>query len=441
MSGETLIVFIAGIILVTATIVPFIIRQRRREHETATAQALAKERGLHEPVTLHPVVDPSACIGTGNCIEVCPEGDVLGLRNGQAVAVNPARCIGHGLCERSCPVSAIQLVFGSEKRGVEIPRIRENFETNVPGIYIIGELGGMGLIRNAFEQGRQCIEGIAKEKRMCPPEALELLIVGCGPAGLSASLHALHRGLRFQTIEKEDIGGTVRSYPRKKLVMTAPVKVPGFGRLGRREMLKEELVEVWQEIVEHAELEVRTRETLRSVTPTENGCFTAETDRATYVTRRIVLAIGRRGVPRKLGVPGEDVPKVAYSLSEAEAFRNDRVLVVGGGDSAVEAAVALAEQGNVVTVSYRGSHLSRIKLQNQARLDQAVANGRIDILWSTTVVEIRPASVLFRDSEGLVHELPNDFVFVMIGGEMPTTFLHSCGIEIDTKFGEPVRVV
>ncbi len=436
MDIDVLIIWIFGAGLFAAAMLPFYLKKKRMEHAAREAEAVAHKYGLNEPATLHPIVDPNTCIGIGNCVQACPEKDVLGLLSGQARPISPARCIGHGLCERSCPVEAIRLVFGTEKRGVEIPRIRENFETNVPGIYIIGELGGMGLIRNAFEQGRQCIDGIVREKRPTPDDALDVLIVGCGPAGLSASLACLHHGLRFRTLEKEDVGGTVRYYPRKKLVMTRPLNVPGYGVIRRREIPKEDLIALWQDIIAGSGLEVQTGETVTELLPTEDACFLVTSDRGLYKTRRVVLAIGRRGVPRKLGIPGEDLPKVAYALREPEAYQGDRIVVVGGGDSAVEAALALADQpGNDVAISYRRDHFSRIKPDNLQRIEEAVAQKKIEVLWKTTLLEIRPDAVRYRN--GGVHALPNDYVFIFAGGVLPTGFLRKCGIRIDTKFGTP----
>lgn len=446
MPAEQVLVWGVGLALALGAVVPFVVRHRRRERHALDASRHAVEHGLHEPVSLHPVVDPERCIGTGRCVEVCPEHDVLGIRNGQAVPVSPARCIGHGLCERSCPMEAIQLVFGTEKRGVELPRIRRNFETNVPGVYIVGELGGMGLIGNAFEQGRQCIEGIVAEKRAAPPGMHEAAIVGCGPAGLSAALTALHHGLDVVTIEKEDLGGTVRHYPRKKLVMTRTVKVPGYGTLPFREVRKEELVETWEDIVDRAGLEVNIGETVQAIERNGTG-FVVRSDRGEHRALRVILAIGRRGVPRKLGVPGEESSKVAYALREPEAFQGDRILVVGGGDSAVEAALALADQpGNEVWLSYRRDRLSRIKPANLSRFQAAVADGRVRPLWSTEVLRIEPDSVTVvpagESAEGAgsarrEQTIPNDRVFVFIGGVLPTRFLQDCGIEIDVKFGVP----
>ncbi len=438
MEHDTLVILAIGLGLTFVTSVPVFLRLRRKERRTDESEVEALRYGLHEPASLHPIVDLEGCIGISNCVTACPEG-VLGIRSGQAVAVTPARCIGHGLCERVCPMDAIQLVFGTEKRGVDLPRVRENFETNVQGLYIVGELGGMGLVANAFEQGRQCVDGIAGEQETGPSGLLDLVIVGCGPGGLSASLSALDRGLRFVTVDKEDLGGTVRHYPRKKIVMTRPVLVPGYGKLPIREIRKEELVDTWMEIAEKAALEVNTGETVTSVDKVAPYHFRVVTNSKVYEAQRVILAIGRRGVPRKLGVPGEDeAANVSYALREPEAYQGDRILVVGGGDSAVEAALALAEQpGNEVRMSYRKNSFSRIKPANHERVQEALSGGMIDVLWSTTPKEIRPDHVeLIREDQDSLG-LPADQVFVFIGGELPTPFLRAAGVEIETHFGAP----
>jgi thioredoxin reductase (NADPH) len=434
MTDGTLVTLI-GVGLVVVASGPVLLGLRRKERRTDEAEVLALEYGLHEPTSLHPVIDPDRCIGTGSCVDVCPEGQVLGIRDGQAVPVAPASCIGHGLCERSCPMEAIQLVFGTAKRGVDIPRIKSDFETNVPGLYIVGELGGMGLIRNAFEQGRQCIEGIAgRTKRR--GDGLDLVIVGAGPAGLSASLHAQRVGLRFVTIDKEpDLGGTVRHYPRKKLVMTEPVKIPGVGRIGGREIRKEDLMAVWTRVAMDADLPFRLGLTVYDVARVEGG-FEVRTQGESFRAPRVILAIGRRGIPRKLGVPGEELPKVQYALAEPEAFRGDRVLVVGGGDSAVEAALALSEErGTLVALSYRRDRFSRIKSGNRDRIEAAIREGQIDVHWSTEVFRIEADRVWLTAEGGHPYALPNDQVLIFAGGELPTRFLDQCGVEVDTKFG------
>jgi thioredoxin reductase/NAD-dependent dihydropyrimidine dehydrogenase PreA subunit len=437
MSDNELLLVIATV-LVAAVMIPFALRLRHRERKSEQAEAEAREAGLDEPLTLHPVVDPERCIGSGACIEVCPEGDVLGLRDGQAHPIAPACCVGHGLCERACPADAIQLVYGTAKRGVELPRVKQNFETNVPGLYIVGELAGMGLIRNAFEQGRQVIEGITRGNgHSSDPATSDLVVVGCGPAGLATSLYAMEQGLRVRTVEREDIGGTVRLFPRKKMVMTQPLDVPGYGRLSDREIPKEKLMDLWGDIVSTTGLAVSTRESVEQIARV-GGCFDVKTSKGAYRARRVVLAIGRRGTPRKLGIPGEDLSKVMYALSEPEAFRNDRIMIVGGGDSAIEAALALSQTRNQVTISYRRDKFSRIKPANRDRIEAATNDGSVQVFWKTNLVAITPTYVRYREeSTRAVREIANDYVFIFAGGELPTAFLKACGVTIDTKFGAP----
>jgi thioredoxin reductase len=267
---------------------------------------------------------------------------------------------------------------------------------------------------------------------------LDVLIVGCGPAGLSASINCEYHGLRYVTLEKEDIGGTVRYYPRKKLVMTAPVDVPGFGKLEFKEITKEDLTSLWTDMVTKTGISLSTGETVNHVVPTDDSCFSITSNARSYVSKRVVLAIGRRGIPRKLNVPGEQLSKVIYSLREPEAYQDDRILVVGGGDSAVEAALALAEQPhNDVKISYRRDNFSRVKPGNLDRIQAAITRKRIEVLWSSEVLEITADSVLVKGSANNLSTIPNDMVAVFAGGELPTHFLKACGVQIDVKFGEP----
>lgn len=442
MEIDSLITWSIAIGLLLIFVLPYFLVHRRREKKVEALYEKAFEKGLEEPDTLHPVINPNACLCTGNCVSVCPEQDVLGLLNGTALAINPTKCVGHGLCERACPVDAIQLVVGTSKRGVDIPMIQENFETNVPGMFVIGELGGMGLIRNAFEQARQCVDGIVRNNENANGDVLDVLIVGCGPAGLAASLNCKHKGLRFLTIEKEDIGGTVRYYPRKKLVMTSPVDVPGYGKLKIKDIVKEELISLWTDIVETTGLRenIHTHEMMVKAIKTDAGHFTIDTDKGRYNAKHVILAVGRRGMPRKLGVTGEDGSNVAFSMMEPEHYQNNAVMVVGGGDSAVECAIALADQpGNKVRLSYRKDVFTRIKADNQERLDNALTDGKIEFMPSTSLTAIDKESVSYVDAAGASHKMENEYVFVMIGGTLPTAMLRDLGIDIDTKFGEPLR--
>ncbi len=437
------LILLIGSTLAAVAVVPFVVRRRRTERTAADVASAAREVGLHEPISLHPIVDPAKCLGCGACTRVCPEGDVLALVGGQARPVAPARCVGHGLCERACPTDAITLVFGTAQRGVELPRVQGDYQTNVPGLYIVGELGGMGLVRNAFSQGRQAAEGIVRlagRERPTAGDRLDVLVVGGGPAGLSAAIAFQRAGLRYAVVEKEDgLGGAVRHYPRRKLVLTQPFEIPGYGKLDAREIPKEELMTLWADVARSSGVEaaVVARQTVQAVRPDGDG-FTVETrEGERWQARRVVLAIGRRGIPRKLGVPGEASPHVAYSLAEPEAYAGRRVLVVGGGDSAVEAALQLGRQpATEVRLSYRQPGLRRAKPANVERFQEATAAGRIRPFWETTVAEIADDHARLTGPDGEA-TIPADDVFVFAGGELPTAFLAACGIELDVKFGQP----
>jgi thioredoxin reductase/NAD-dependent dihydropyrimidine dehydrogenase PreA subunit len=412
--------------------------RRRADARGSSALQAAREAGLDEPVSLHPLISQSRCLGCGACATACPEGDVLGIVGGKAVLVNAANCIGHGACQTACPYDAITLVLGSERRGVEIPRLGPDFQTGVPGIFVAGELGGMGLIRNAIEQGRQVIESVRRLPGIGAPGGLDVAIVGAGPAGLAASLAARERGLRFVTLEQESLGGTVAHYPRGKIVMTSPATLPLYGKLALGRTTKEALLEVFRAVVTRAGLGVRYGERVESVAPSAAG-FVLTTARARYETRAVVLAVGRRGSPAKLGVPGEDAAHVVYRLTEPEQYRGRAVLVVGGGDSALEAACELCEQpGTRVTLCYRGKAFARAKPANRARVEAAERGGRLRVLLESTVGEIRPGSALVHAPTSRL-EVAADDVLVCAGGILPSEFLRAMGIETEVVHGRALR--
>jgi thioredoxin reductase/NAD-dependent dihydropyrimidine dehydrogenase PreA subunit len=407
---------------------------RRRDRHGKTRLAEAQEAKLQEPPSLHPDINPHLCAGCGTCVDACPEHDVLAMVDGKAVLVTGANCIGHGKCKTACPMNAITLVFGTATRGVDIPSVGPDFETNVPGIFIAGELGGMGLIRNAIEQGRQAIDSVARRAAAGPRLEHDVVIVGAGPAGFAASLAAMQRRLRSVTIEQETLGGTVAHYPRGKIVMTAPAVLPLYGKLNFRETTKEKLLEVWADVERRTGIRIRYSERMEAIETLSDG-FEVRTTAGRYRTRSVVLCIGRRGTPRKLGVPGEDRSKVVYRLADPEQYADRHVLVAGGGDSALEAAVALSEIRNTtVTLSYRGASFSRAKQKNRQRVDAAVKAGRLDLLLESEVVEVGDRAVLLREKSG-EREIRNDAVIVCAGGILPTEMLRGIGIEIETKYG------
>ena len=359
---------------------------------------------------------------------------VLGLVRRKAVLISPTECIGHGACQTVCPVDAITLVFGTERRGIDLPKVKPNFETNVPGIYIAGELGGMGLIKNAISQGRQAMESIVSALDDRDADAVDVVIVGAGPAGFSASLAAREKGLNAVTLEQDTLGGTVAKYPRGKLVMTAPAELPMVGLVKFTETTKEQLLAFWEKVEKDTGVEITYEERLVSVVR-DGRYFNVETTERKYVSRAILLTIGRGGTPRKLGVPGEEMPKVRYRLIDPEEFCDKSVLVVGGGDSALEAAITIAEQpGTDVTLSYRSGAFSRAKKKNREKLEVAREAGRVRVLLSSNVKSIDEKSVEL-EQEGELHRFENDAVIVNAGGILPTPFLKELGIDIETKHG------
>jgi thioredoxin reductase (NADPH) len=396
----------------------------------------AVEFGLNEePTTLHPKIDPSLCIGSTACVKACPQHDVLGLISGRGALINATHCVGHGACAAACPVGAVTLVFGNEKRGVDIPYVTPDFETNVKGIFIAGELGGMGLVRNAVTQGKQAVEYITcflKDKKK-DSSVYDVLIVGAGPAGIGASLAAMKAGLKFVTIEQGDIGGTILHYPRQKIVMTQPMDLPLHGKIKFRETTKEALLELFLGIIETSGLKINSNEKMTALTEL-SGEFKVTTSKGEYLTRTVILAIGRRGTPRKLGVPGEELSKVSYSLLDPEQHKGNDIIVVGGGDSAVEAAMALASCGNKVALSYRGDALSRIKPGNRDRLETSLAAKKLTLLLNSNLKEIMTKEVQM-EVDGKLTTMPNDFVYIFAGGELPNDFLRGIGVKVEKKFG------
>ncbi|HEV2227365.1 MAG TPA: NAD(P)-binding domain-containing protein [Steroidobacteraceae bacterium] len=417
-----------------ALLVWHVLRRRHLERRSAAAQA---KTGAAEPASIHPAIDPTRCIGCSSCIKACPEQahhDVLGLVGGRAVLVSPGDCIGHGACRTACPVDAITLVFGSERRGVDIPVVSPNFESTVPGMFIAGELGGMGLIRNALEQGKQAIEAIAARRAGNAKGLLDVVIVGAGPAGFAATLAAKAKGMRYATLEQESLGGAVFQYPRGKLVMTAPADLPLLGKVSFRQTSKEELLEFWQAAERRTAIKINYRERVEDITRS-GDTFTVKSSKAAYQTRSVLLAIGRRGTPRKLGVPGEELPKVVYRLIDPEQYTGQQVLVVGGGDSALEAAASIAEAaGGGVVLSYRGAEFDRAKARNRDRIESAARGGKLRLLMKSSVKQIDPQAVAI-EHEGATVNVRNDAVIVSAGGVLPADFLKRIGIAVETKHG------
>ena len=424
---------------VLAILIGYMRRHSRFERKSAKALQAATEAGMLEPPTLHPDIDPTICIGCGSCVAACPEQDahtVLGMIGKKARLVGPTDCIGHGACKTVCPVNAIKLVFGTATRGIDIPLVKPNFETDVPGVFIAGELGGMGLIRNAIEQGRQALQSISDLLQTGHNNDFDLIIVGAGPAGFSATLAAKVDNLNSVTVEQESLGGAVAHFPRRKLVMTQPAEMPIVGKVQFKEIVKEELIDFWQRVENETAVSINYNERVDAIDAAPDGSgYVVTTNRFTYNTRAILLALGRGGTPRTLDVPGEDLPKVAYRLIDPEQYRNQHVLVVGGGDSALEAATSIAnEPGTTVTLSYRSAAFSRAKQKNREKVEAMANKDKIRVLFNSNVKEIQAESVSISIGDES-EEIRNDAVIVSAGGILPTAFLRKIGINVETKWG------
>lgn len=409
---------------------------RRHAQREAEAVAATRKAGLSSngPRAQHPHISVDWCIGCGACVTACPEGDVLAVLGGKAALINGHKCIGHGLCAEACPVGAIEIVMASPTMTADLPSLSAELETSVPNLFIAGELGGLALIKNAINQGRDCVDHVVRRLPTLrqrpglgePP--LDLAIIGAGPAGLSASLRALEQGLSFVTLESEDFGGTVAKYPRQKLVMTSPVELPIYGKFSKLEITKENLLELWSKVAKKVGLRIRTHERVDEIRRDASGRFTIRTAKDEYRALAVIIAIGKRGTPRKLGIPGEGLPHVMYSLLDAEAYEHQRILVVGGGDSAVEAAMGLAVQpGNKVVLSYRKAAFSRLKDRNEKRLQEMVAKQELKVVFESAPLEITEREVVL-DVNGTTSRIPTDYVWIFAGGTPPKEFLEKAGI-------------
>lgn len=429
---ESYITFLVAIILVSCTILPRLLKYRAAEKQARRKLEKTAGTEMNVPMSMHPHIDALQCIGCGACFRACPEHGVLGMVSGKATLIHAAKCVGHGLCAEQCPVGAIKLQLGAPGRSANLPQVNENLETNIPGMYIAGELGGMGLIRNAIKQGVQVIDHLSTTKPRAADAEFDVAIVGAGPAGMSAGLAAMKQGLRYVVLEQGDRGGTILQYPRRKIVMTAPADLPLYGKIKLTEVSKEALVDLWDKILHKTGLQIQTNEKVNEIQQREMN-FRLATSKGEYHAKNVVLALGRRGTPRKLGVPGEQLSKVCYRLIEAEAYKNCKVLVVGGGDSAVEAAIAIASQpGTQVTVSYRKGEFTRIKERNESHIQEAVRKGIVRVVFNSNVQEIREDSVILSTEQG-TDEIGNDAVFIFAGGELPYDFLKKVGIQLQSQ--------
>ena len=435
---EQVIVYGAVILLCFLTVFFYLRKQSKNSKEILKKVSIAKEEGMFEPISLHPYIDLNTCIGSAACVSDCPEKDILGIVDGKATVINTSNCVGHGACFHACPVEAISLRIGTETRGVDLPHVNQNFETNAKGIFIAGELGGMGLIKNSVEQGQMAIENMVKLKKPSKENVLDVVIIGAGPAGISATLAAKKNQMSSVTLEQDSMGGTVFTFPRSKLVMTSPMDLPLYGKVKLYDTSKDELLELWNKVINDHDLKVTENTKVETITPLQDDTFKVVTNNGQeYVSNYVLLATGRRGSPRKLNVPGEDSQKVAYRLLEPERITDKKVIVVGGGDSAVESAMLLMENNEVI-LSYRKDKFARIKPKNKESIAKAIDSKLIEGLFNSNLISINETSVTIN-VEGEERTISNDLVYIFAGGELPTSFLQKAGVEITKRFGHIVK--
>ncbi|MEW6410936.1 MAG: NAD(P)-binding domain-containing protein [Candidatus Zixiibacteriota bacterium] len=429
MSESVTIWFIASGLIV-AIVVPYAIGFFRRQHVAAERRAEARKLGIDSVTGQYPMINRTLCIGCGGCVDACPEGDVLAVVSGVAEVVNGLRCVGHGFCETACPVGAVKVGLGDVRTRPDIPILSEKNETSIANVFIAGELSGLSLIRHAIAQGRLVAEEIVGRCEVPSKDTsiYDLVIVGAGPAGLSAALVANNNHLSVAVFDQFGLGGTILHYPRRKLVMTQPVEIPSYGPLSAEEYSKEELLEIWRRVCSSNALEIQSGQKVSQLAQVDSHFQLFFESGITANARFVVLALGRRGSPRRLGVPGEDLPKVMYQLVDAQAFDGQRMLVVGGGDSAVEAAIGLARQpGTTVSISYRKDRFFRIKKKNEERITRLIGDGDVRAYFDSRLLRIEEKSVILETNSGEV-DLPNDYVIVQAGGVPPYDMLKSWGI-------------
>lgn len=411
---------------------------RKKTHSTKKRHTEAKLLGADKAPAMFPQFDLSLCIGCASCTVACPMGNVLGMVDGFPKVIHGTKCIGIAKCAEACPVGAVTMGLGNLKKRNDIPIMDVHNETSLPGVFIAGELGGQGLIFNGINQGIKVV-GVIQQKikaggRRGSNDAYDIAIIGAGPAGIGAATMARTLGLTYILLDvKEGIGGTVAAYPKKKPTLIDKVEIPGFGFLDKYEYTKEDILAIFHQIHQEQKLNFHPRFNMAKL-ENHDGIYSVISDagqavRAAYV----VLALGRNGTPRKLGVPGEHLAKVAYRLEDAEQFKGKDIVVVGGGDSAIEAAIALAAtDGNRVHVSYRKNKLFRIKDLNQTRLDEMIGSKKLSLILETDVKEIGEREIRIR-SGGSETVYPNDAVFIFAGGLPPFKLLGDVGVKFHGK--------
>jgi thioredoxin reductase (NADPH) len=411
------------------------IRRRR------SASLMVEEMKAHPSEVVKRLVhsiNDSKCVGCNMCVQACP-ASVLELVDHKSRVVNFDSCIQCKKCEHACAFDALRMHDADKPPPmIPMPSIDAFHETPVAGMFLVGQASGTPQVKNATNLGRAAVQRILQQgyrpgtgrQQGCD---VDIVIVGSGPAGLSAALTCIELGYSYVVLEKERaFSWTIRNYYHKgKEVMAEPHEVNLEATLPHWDSTREELLGSWEELVNTYKVDIRYQQNVIDVKK-EGDRFGVQLGDGKgqaigqLTTPRVVLAIGTLGNPRKLGCAGDELEKVKNSLVDPDEWIGKRILVVGGSDSAVEVVLALSapERRNQVWFSTRGAKLEGIKPKNRKLIEDALAAGRFEIRYATAVADVTAttAGLTFKE-DGRREDLPNDVVFAMIGGNSPQKWL------------------
>jgi thioredoxin reductase (NADPH) len=402
--------------------------------------ARKRHRAVMQPATVvgpailvHDIND-DRCTGCDACVAVCPT-NVLDLVANKSRVLRFQDCIQCEACMFACPTEALVMFpEGSTPPPLKVPEIDENFQTIVPGQYLIGEVAGKPLVKSAANLGRAVVEhmmmtGLRSGAIGRSDTIVDVAIIGSGPGGLSAALSCIQKGLSYVILEKEQmIASTIARYPKGKLVMAEPYDTANLSFLPVFDSAKEQLLPIWNELIERVGMRINKGESVETIARAADGAFEIRSTVNVYRAQRVVLSIGTRGKPRTLQVQGENLPKIYNLLEDPDEWRGKSVLVVGGGDSAVEAAVALADAGAKVMISYRGKGFNRAAPKNKQTIEQYASEGRLKAKLGSQILQFEDDSVTLALADGSQKRYPNDAAFVLIGADPPIAWLEKMGI-------------